>query len=166
MLLQSFNHQISSYSLIYRILFKHYLIVPMKARIKWVENVCLIGETDSGHGVVIDGAQEIGGRNLGVRPMEMVLMGLGGCTAMDVLSILKKQRQQITDCVIEVEGQRQDTPPKVFTKIHIHFMIRGYNLKESYVKRAVDLSSEKYCSVSAMLDKTAQITHDYEILEE
>jgi putative redox protein len=139
----------------------------MKARIKWVENACLVGEADSGHGVVIDGATEIGGRNLGIRPMEMVLMGLGGCTAMDVLSILKKKRQPITDCVIEVEGERSsDSYPQVFTKIHVHFIITGYSLKEIHVKQAVDLSAEKYCSVSAMLEKTAKITHDFEIIEE
>lgn len=138
----------------------------MKARIKWVENACLVGEADSGHGVVIDGATEIGGRNLGIRPMEMVLMGLGGCTAMDVLSILKKKRQPITDCVIEVEGERSDSYPQVFTKIHVHFIITGYSLKEIHVKQAVDLSAEKYCSVSAMLEKTAKITHDFEIVEE
>jgi putative redox protein len=136
----------------------------MKARIKWLENACLIGEADSGHGVVIDGAAEIGGRNLGIRPMEMILMGLASCSAMDVLSILKKQRQQITDCVIEIEAQRRDEQPKVFTKIHLHFIITGHHLKENYVKRAVDLATEKYCSVSAMLETTVNITHDYEII--
>ncbi len=137
----------------------------MKARIKWLENACLIAEADSGHGVVIDGAAEIGGRNLGVRPMEMILMGLGGCSAMDVLSILKKQRQQITDCLIEIEAQRRDEQPKVFTNIHLHFIITGNNLKDNHVKRAVDLATEKYCSVSAMLETTVKITHDYEIVK-
>ncbi|MDM8569593.1 OsmC family protein [Thiotrichales bacterium HSG1] len=137
----------------------------MKTRIKLVENVCLMAESDSGHGVVIDGAEMIGGRNLGVRPMEMLLMGLGGCTAMDVLSILRKQRQDVSDCVIEVEGERGDTYPKVFTKIHVHFIITGHDLKDNHVKRAVNLSAEKYCSVSAMLDKTAEITHDYEVIK-
>ncbi len=136
----------------------------MKARIKWLENACLIGKADSGHGIVIDGAAEIGGRNLGVRPMEMILMGLGGCSAMDVLSILKKQRQALTDCVIEIEAQRRDELPKVFTQIHLHFIITGHDLKENYVKRAVDLATEKYCSVSAMLETTVKITHDYEIV--
>jgi putative redox protein len=136
----------------------------MKARIKLLENACLIAEADSGHGVVIDGAAEIGGRNLGVRPMEMILMGLGSCSAMDVLSILKKQRQQITDCVIEIEAQRRDELPKVFTEIHLHFIITGHDLKANYVKRAVDLATEKYCSVSAMLETTVKITHDYEML--
>ncbi|HAI69507.1 MAG TPA: OsmC family protein [Gammaproteobacteria bacterium] len=137
----------------------------MKARIKWVENACLMAEAESGHGVVIDGAAEIGGRNLGVRPMEMILMGLGGCTAMDVLSILKKQRQNVTDCVIEVNGERREQTPKIFTDIHIHYIITGRDLKNNLVKRAVDLSAETYCSVSAMLGKSANITHDYEIVE-
>ena len=137
----------------------------MKTRIKLVENVCRVGESACGHGIVIDGAETIGGRNLGVRPMEMLLMGLGGCTAMDVLSILRKQRQDVTDCVIEVEGERGDEHPKIFTKIHVHFIITGNALKESSVKRAVDLSAEKYCSVSAMLGKSAEITHDYEVIE-
>lgn len=137
----------------------------MKARIKWVENACLIGESESGHSVVLDGSPEIGGRNIGTRPMELILIGLGGCTAMDVLSILKKQRQQVTDCVIEIEGQRSDEIPKVFNKIHLHFVVSGNQLKEQQVKRAIDLSAEKYCSVSAMLEKTATITYDYEILE-
>lgn len=137
----------------------------MKARIKWVENACLVAEAGSGHGVVIDGAPEIGGRNLGVRPMELILMGLGGCAAMDVLSILKKKRQNVTDCVIEIEGQRGDEYPKVFTEIHLHFIVTGYELKDRHVKQAIDLSADKYCSVSAMLDKTAKITHDYEIVQ-
>jgi putative redox protein len=138
----------------------------MKARLKLIENVCLLGEADSGHGVVIDGAPEIGGHNLGVRPMEMVLIGLGGCTAMDVLSILKKQRQQVTGFTIELEAQRREEPPKVFTEIHLRYIIKGHDLKDIHVKRAVELSAEKYCSVSAMLEKTAKITHDYEIIEE
>ena len=138
----------------------------MKARIKWIENVCLLAEADSGHGMIIDGAPEIGGRNLGVRPMEMMLMGLGGCTAMDVLSILKKQRQNVTQCLIEIEGQRREEHPRVFTEIRVHFKISGYNLKTDPVKKAIDLSAEKYCSVSAMLGQSAKIIHDYEIIEE
>jgi putative redox protein len=138
----------------------------MKTRIKWIEDVCLLAESDSGHGVIIDGAPEIGGKNLGVRPMEMLLMGLGGCTTMDVLSILKKQRQNITDCQIEIEAERADEIPKVFTKIHLHFIIKGYNLKQNAVERAINLSAEKYCSASAMLEKAAKITHDYEIIAE
>jgi len=138
----------------------------MKTRVKLIENVCLLAEADSGHGVVIDGAPAIGGRNLGVRPMEMVLMGLGGCTAMDVLSILKKQRQQVTDCVIEVDAKRREEEPQIFIQIHLHYIITGHDLKENHVKRAVELSAEKYCSVSAMLSKTAQLSYDYEIIME
>lgn len=138
----------------------------MKARLKLIENVCLLGEADSGHGIVIDGAPEIGGRNLGTRPMELVLIGLGGCSAMDVLSILKKQRQTVTDFVIEAQAQRREEEPKVFTEIHLHYIIKGRGLKENHVKRALELSTQKYCSVSAMLDKTAKITYDYEMIEE
>jgi putative redox protein len=137
----------------------------MQARIKWIENVCLMAESDSGHAVIIDGSPEIGGKNLGVRPMEMLLMGLGGCTAMDVLSILHKQRQAITDCQIEITAARADDMPKVFTKIHLHFIITGQQLKTSAVERAINLSAEKYCSASAMLEKTAIISHDFEIIE-
>jgi len=138
----------------------------MQARIKLIENACLLAEASSGHGVVIDGAQEIGGRNLGVRPMEMILMGLGGCTAMDVLSILQKKRQHVTDCVVEINGQRRDEHPRIFTAIHVHFIISGRDLKDNQVKRAVDLSAEKYCSVAAMLEAKVEITHDFEIVEE
>jgi putative redox protein len=137
----------------------------MKARIKWLDNVCLVGEADSGHAVVMDGSADIGGRNVGTRPMEMVLIGLGGCTAMDVLTILKKSRQNISDCEIEIEAERAASIPKVFTKIHLHFIVSGWNLEEKHVKRAVDLSAEKYCSVSKMLEKTADMTHDYEIVQ-
>ena len=136
----------------------------MQARIKLIENACLLAEASSGHGVVIDGAHEIGGRNLGVRPMEMILMGLGGCTAMDVLSILKKKRQYVTDCVVEIDGQRRDEYPKIFTAIHIHFIVSGHDLKDNQVKQAVDLSAQKYCSVSAMLETKVKITHDFEII--
>ena len=135
----------------------------MKARIKRVENVCLMGETESGHAMIIDGAAEIGGRNLGMRPMEMVLLGLGGCTSMDILSILQKSRQAITDFEVELEAERAAEAPKVFKKIHIHFIITGKNISETHVKRAVDLSAEKYCSVAHMLNKTAEVSYDYEI---
>lgn len=137
----------------------------MKARVKWVEGVTFLGESGSGHAVVMDGPAEHGGRNLGVRPMEMLLLGMGGCTAFDVLHILKKARQPVTDCVVELDAERADEDPKVFTKIHAHFVISGNNLKESRVKRAVELSAEKYCSASIMLGATATITHDYEIHE-
>ena len=135
----------------------------MKARIKWVEDVMFIGESESGHTVVMDGAQEYGGRNLGMRPMELLLQGLGGCTAFDVLLILKKARQSVSDCVVEIEARRAETDPKVFTHIHIHFIVTGDGLSEKQVHRAIDLSAEKYCSASIMLAKTATITHDYEI---
>lgn len=136
----------------------------MKARIKWVEQATFMGETESGHAVVMDGPPDHGGRNLGPRPMEMLLLGMGGCTSFDVVSILKKARQSITDCVVEISAERAATDPKVFTRIHVHFIITGQDLKEAQVKRAVELSAEKYCSASIMLGKVAAITHDYEIV--
>lgn len=137
----------------------------MKARVKWVQDVTFIGESGSGHAVVMDGPPEDGGRNLGVRPMEMLLLGMGGCTAFDVVHILKKARQPISDCVVELSAERADAPPKVFTKIHAHFIVSGKGLTEAQVKRAVELSAEKYCSASIMLGKMAQISHDFEIVE-
>ncbi len=137
----------------------------MKARIKWVEDVMFVGESGSGHTLVIDGPPEYGGRNLGIRPMELLLQGLGGCTAFDVMLILKKSRQQVTDCVVEVEAERAETEPKVFTRIHVHFIVTGTGLKENVVQRAVQLSAEKYCSASIMLGKTAEISHDFEVRE-
>ncbi len=136
----------------------------MKARIQWVEDAQFVAESGSGHAVVIDGPADGGGRNLGVRPMEMVLMGLGGCTAYDVMHILKKARQPVTRCVAELAAERAATEPKVFTKIHVHFVLAGQGLSEAAVKRAVDLSAEKYCSASIMLGRAGvEITHDYEI---
>ena len=137
----------------------------MKARIKWVEGAAFIGETDSGHAVVMDGPPDGGGRNLGPRPMEMLLLGTGGCTSYDVVAILKKQRQQVTDCVAEIDAERAATDPKVFTKIHIHFVVKGKDLKPESVERAIKLSAEKYCSASIMLGQMAEITHDFEIVE-
>lgn len=137
----------------------------MKARIKWAQDAMFIGESGSGHAVVMDGPEESGGRNLGVRPMEMMLLGMGGCTAFDVVHILKKSRQDVTDCVAELDAERADTDPKVFTKIHVHFVISGKNLADKQVQRAVELSAEKYCSASIMLSKSVEITHDYEIHE-
>ncbi|MGA0023977.1 MAG: OsmC family protein [Burkholderiales bacterium] len=137
----------------------------MKARIKWIENVSFIAESGSGHALVIDGAPEGGGRDLGPRPMEVVLMGTGGCTAYDVMHILRKSRAPVTDCVLEIEAERAAEDPKVFTKIHFHFIVTGKGLKPATVERAVQLSAEKYCSASIMLGKTAAITHDFEILE-
>ena len=137
----------------------------MKARVKWVQDVTFLGESGSGHAVVMDGPPEDGGRNLGVRPMEMLLLGMGGCTAFDVVHILKKARQPISDCVVELSAERADAPPKVFTKIHAHFIVSGKGLTEAQVKRAVELSAEKYCSASIMLGKMAQISHDFEIID-
>ena len=124
-----------------------------------------VGETGSGHAVVIDGPPEHGGRNMGPRPMEMLLLGIGSCSSFDVLQILRKGRQDIVACVTEVEAERVDTIPKVFSKIHLHFIVSGRNLKESAVKRAIQLSAEKYCSASIMLGKAVEITHDFEIIE-
>ena len=138
----------------------------MKARVVWVEDSVMMGESGSGHGVVMDGPPEHGGRNLGARPMEMLLLGMGGCTEFDVLSILKKSRQQVSSCVVELEAERADQDPKVFTRIHAHFIITGKKLSEKHVARAISLSAEKYCSASLMLGKSAEITHDYEIRDE
>jgi putative redox protein len=138
----------------------------MKARIKWVEQVAFLGETESGHAVLMDGPPEGGGRNLGPRPMEMVLIGTGGCTTYDVIHILKKGRQMVTDCVVEINADRASEDPKVFTKIHFHFIVTGKDLKPEQVARAIELSAEKYCSASIMLGKMADITHDFEIVQE
>ena len=137
----------------------------MKARIKWVGDAMFVGESGSGHAVVMDGPEDSGGRNLGVRPMEMLLLGTGGCSSFDVVHILKKGRSPVTDCVCEIEAERADEVPSVFTKIHLHFIVTGHGLKESAVKRAVELSAEKYCSASIMLGKMAAISHDYQIIE-
>jgi len=137
----------------------------MKARIKWVQDATFLGESGSGHAVVMDGPAEHGGRNLGVRPMEMLLLGMGGCTAFDVVQILRKSRQPVIDCVAELEAERAGEDPKVFTRIHVHFIVTGAGLEEKRVARAVSLSADKYCSASIMLGKTARITHDYEIRE-
>ena len=135
----------------------------MKARIKWVQDATFLGESGSGHAVVMDGPPDFGGRNLGVRPMEMLLLGMGGCASFDVVLILNRSRQDIGDCVAEIEAERAAQEPKVFTAIHVHFIVTGKQLNEKRVARAVELSAEKYCSASIMLGKTATITHDYEI---
>ncbi len=135
----------------------------MKVRIKWIEDVAFMGESETGHAVVMDGAPENGGRNIGMRPMEMLLIGMGGCTSFDVVTILKKSRQAVTDCVAEITAERADEVPKVFTKIHVHFVVTGSDLNDKQVQRAVSLSAEKYCSASIMLSKSVVITHDYEI---
>lgn len=137
----------------------------MKARVKWVEGMSFLGESGSGHAFLMDGAPEAGGRNLGVRPMEAVLLGTGGCTAFDVMLILKRARAQVTDCVVELQAERAEEDPKVFTKIHFHFIVTGHQLKPEVVERAIRLSAEKYCSASFMLGRTAELTHDFEIRE-
>ncbi len=137
----------------------------MKASIKWTGDVSFTGMADSGHTVIMDGAPESGGRNKGSRPMELVLIGMGGCTAYDVVHILRKSRQEITDCVAQIEAKRAETDPKVFTNIHIHFVVTGKNLDEKKVQHAIELSATKYCSASIMIGKTAKITHDFEIVD-
>ncbi len=137
----------------------------MKARIKWQDGIHFTGETESGHAVQIDGAPDIGGKNLGPRPMELILLGLGGCSSIDVILILQKSRQEITDCVVEIDAARATEDPKVFTDIHLHFIVTGKNLKAQQVERAINLSAEKYCSASIMLKSTVNITHDFEIIE-
>ncbi|MCG6885933.1 MAG: OsmC family protein [Proteobacteria bacterium] len=138
----------------------------MKARVKWVEEATFVGESGSGHCVVMDGPPEHGGQNRGVRPMEMLLLGLGGCTAFDVMHILRKARQPVTDCVVELEAERADTEPKVFTRIHVHFIVTGAGLKDERVQRAVTLSAEKYCSASIMLGQAGvAVSHDYQVID-
>ena len=136
----------------------------MKARVKWVEGMAFMGESESGHAMVMDGAPDIGGRNLGPRPMEMLLLGAGGCTSIDVVMILQKSRQDVTDCQVELTAERAGDHPKVFTTIHVHFVVTGRNLKPESVERAINLSAEQYCSATIILAKTAQVTHDYEIV--
>lgn len=135
----------------------------MKVRIKWIEDVAFVGESESGHALVMDGAPEGGGRNIGPRPMETVLIGTGGCTAYDVMHILRKARAPVSDCVVEIDAERAADDPKVFTRIHFHFVVTGTGLRPQQIERAIHLSAEKYCSASIMLAKTAAITHDFEI---
>jgi len=137
----------------------------VKVRVKWIEQVSFLAETESGHTIVMDGAAEGGGRNLAPRPMETMLAGTGGCTAYDVVAILRKARQNITDCVVEVEADRAAHDPKVFTRIHFHYVLTGRGLDSKHVTRAIDLSAHKYCSASIMLAKTAEVTHDFEVRE-
>ncbi len=138
----------------------------MDCVVRWVDGMAFMAETGSGHAFVIDGAPEAGGRNLGPRPMETVLAGTGSCTAFDVVLILKKSGQHITGCHVELKSERAATDPKVFTKIHMHFVVRGKNIKPQMVENAIKLSHQKYCSASIMIGKTAEITHDYEIIED
>jgi putative redox protein len=138
----------------------------MKARVKWIENVSFVGESGSGHSVIMDGAVDAGGRNLGFRPMEMLLLGLGGCSAFDVVMILKRGRERVTDCVVEIDAERAETEPKVFTKIAMRYIVTGHELDAKKVERAVSLSADKYCSATAIMSKTAQISHSIEIVAE
>lgn len=137
----------------------------MKARVKWVDGMMFVGESGSGHAVVMDAAESVGGRDLGIRPMEMLLLGMGGCSSIDVLMILKKGRQSVTDCWVELEAERAETDPKVFTRIHAHFVVTGRGIDPAKVERAIALSAEKYCSASVMLGAMAEITHDFEVIE-
>jgi putative redox protein len=138
----------------------------LKTQIKWMQDVSFKGKSESGHEVILDGPEELGGKGLGMRPMEMMLIGMGGCTSFDVVTILKRSRQQITGCIAEIEAVRADAIPKVFTSIHIHFLIKGIDLQKKAVERAVELSANKYCSASIMLGKSVKITHDFVITEE
>jgi putative redox protein len=138
----------------------------MKATVKWLDHMSFVGESGSGHSVVMDGPPDDGGRNMGIRPMEMVLLGMGGCTAFDVVHILKRARQDIVDCHVELEAERATEIPKVFTKIHAHYIIKGKGLDAKKVERAITMTAEKYCSVSIMLANCVEITHDFEIIED
>lgn len=138
----------------------------MKATVKWTDGAMFVGESGSGHTVVMDGPEDLGGRNMGPRPMEMLLLGTGGCSVYDVMSMLRKSRQQVVDCRVEMEAERADAVPAVFTRINMHFVVTGVGLKENHVKRAVELSAEKYCSASIMLGAAGvDITHSYQIAE-
>ena len=133
----------------------------MKTIVRWIDGMMMVGESASGHALIMDGPEDLGGKNLGARPMEMLLLGMGGCTTVDVISTLKKMREAVSDCRVEISAERADEHPKVFTKIHLHFVIKGDNLNEKKVAKAVSLSADKYCSASIMLGKMATITHDF-----
>lgn len=135
----------------------------MKARVKWIENMAYLAESGSGHALIVDGPPDLGGRNLGPRPMELLLMGLGSCSAVDVVHILKRARQPVTDCVVEIDAERAEQAPKVFTAIRLHFIVSGHDLSDHQVARAVQLSAEKYCSASIMLGKSVTIQHSFEL---
>ena len=137
----------------------------MKSRVKWLDNMSFVGESASGHAVVMDGPPEFGGRNLGIRPMEMLILGLGGCSSFDVMLILKKARQQVEHCEVELDYDRAEHDPKVFTRIHMHFIVSGHDVDAKRVAKAIELSAEKYCSASIMLGAMAEITHDFELVE-
>jgi len=138
----------------------------MKATVKWLDHMSFVGESGSGHSVVMDGAPDVGGRNMGVRPMEMVLLGLGGCTSFDLVLILQRQRQAVADVRVEIEAQRATKVPKVFTRIHVHYVVEGRGLDTKKVERAVSMTADKYCSVSIMLSASVELSHDFEIIEQ
>jgi len=138
----------------------------MQVTVKWVDGAMFVGESGSGHSVVMDGPPDHGGRNLGPRPMEMLLLGVGGCASFDVMAMLQKSRQQVVDCRVEIEAERADAVPAVFTKIHLHFVVTGVDVKEKQVQRAVELSAEKYCSASIMLGAAGvAMSHSFEVVE-
>jgi|TARA_B110000908_G_scaffold59842_1_gene72656 putative redox protein len=137
----------------------------MNLSVNWVDGMLMVGKSHSGHSITMDGPIEIGGENLGVRPMEMLLLGVAGCTMIDVVTTLKKMRQNLTHCETKISAERADEHPKVFTDIHIHFIVQGKDLDSKKVDKAITLSAEKYCSASIMLGKTANITHDFEVIE-
>ena len=137
----------------------------MKIKVSWAGEALFVGESTTGHKVLMDGPTEGGGHDLGPRPMEMLLLGTGACSSYDVISILRKARQNVVSCEVEVSSERAKTEPKVFTDIHIHFKVTGKDLKEKHVERAVSLSAEKYCSASIMLGETAKISHSFEIFD-
>ncbi len=138
----------------------------MKAKVTWLDGRAFVGESGSGHAVVMDGAPGSGGRNIGFRPMEMLLLGLGGCTAFDVVMILEKSREKITSCEVELEGERAAEDPKVFTHVKMIYRLKGKNLKPAAVERAINLSAEKYCSASIMFGKTAKLEHEWTVEED
>ena len=135
----------------------------MKAKITWLNGRAFVGETGSGHSVVMDGAPEAGGRNIGIRPMEMLLLGLGGCAAFDVVMILEKSREKVTGCEVTLEAERASEEPKVFTHVKMIYTLKGHDLKPAAVERAIKLSEEKYCSATAMFNKTAKIEHEWKV---
>ena len=137
----------------------------MEAKVKWVGGRAFMGESGSGHAVIMDGPPDHGGRNIGIRPMEMILLGVGGCSSYDVMDILQKGRHEVSDCVAELTAERVDAIPSVFSKIHLHFKVTGKDLKPAVVERAVKLSAEKYCSASIMLSKSVEITHSFEVID-
>jgi putative redox protein len=137
----------------------------VKARIKLADGMTFVAESGSGHAVVVDASPDVGGRNLGARPMELVLMGMGACSAIDVVHMLRKGRHAVTDCIVELDAERADTDPKVFTRIKLHYVVTGRSLAHAQVERAIKLSRDKYCSATAMLAKTAEVTFDFEIRE-